>query len=138
MAEEGTLRLARLSGNHDAIDVVLLDIDLPKITGRDALRKIKNENPDVKVVIASGYLEPNVKSEIDRAGVKYSLSKPYRPDEVVRTLPKPDRRRIIGAGRITDLRSAILATTPARSHIAFPISRKTPIMPCRLTREFFK
>ena len=65
---------------------MLLDIGLPKIAGRDVLRKIKNENPDVKVVIASGYLEPNVKSEIDRAGVKYFLSKPYRPDEVVRTL----------------------------------------------------
>ena len=48
--------------------------------------KIKHENPDVKVVIASGYLEPKLKSEIGRAGVKYFLSKPYRPDEVVRTL----------------------------------------------------
>jgi hypothetical protein len=25
-------------------------------------------------------------TEIDRAGIKYFLSKPYRPDEVVRTL----------------------------------------------------
>jgi DNA-binding NarL/FixJ family response regulator len=40
----------------------------------------------VKVIIASGYLEPKLKSEIDRAGVKHFLSKPYRPDEVVRTL----------------------------------------------------
>lgn len=50
------------------------------------VRKIKNENPDVTVVIASGYLEPQLKSEIDRTGVKYFLSKPYRPVDVVRTL----------------------------------------------------
>jgi two-component system cell cycle sensor histidine kinase/response regulator CckA len=50
------------------------------------LRRIKTENPDAKVVIASGYLEPEVKAEIDRAGVKYFLSKPYRPDEVVQAL----------------------------------------------------
>ena len=56
------------------------------MTGREVLRHIKNENPDAKVVIASGYLEPGVKSEIDRAGVKYFLSKPYRPDEVVQAL----------------------------------------------------
>jgi two-component system, cell cycle sensor histidine kinase and response regulator CckA len=56
------------------------------MAGRDVLLNIKNENPDVKVIIASGYLEPQLKSEIDKAGVKYFLSKPYRPDEVVRTL----------------------------------------------------
>jgi DNA-binding NarL/FixJ family response regulator len=50
------------------------------------LLTIKNENQDVKVVITSGYLEPKLKSEINRAGVKYFLSKPYRPDEMVRTL----------------------------------------------------
>ena len=35
---------------------MLLDIGLPKVAGRDVLLKIKNENPDVKVVIASGYI----------------------------------------------------------------------------------
>jgi len=37
-------------------------------------------------VIASGYLEPDLSSEIDRAGVKYFLHKPYMLDEVVKTL----------------------------------------------------
>ena len=72
--------------NKEAIDAVLLDLGLPKMTGRDVLRKIKNENPDAKVVIASGYLEPELKGEIDQAGVKYFLSKPYRPDQVVQAL----------------------------------------------------
>ena len=48
--------------------------------------KIKTENPDAKVVIASGYLEPELKSDIDRAGVKYFVPKPYSPDEVVQAL----------------------------------------------------
>ena len=85
-ASDGETALNVYRRSKEAIDVVLLDIGLPKIAGRDVLLKIKNENPDVKVVIASGYLEPKLKSEIDRAGVKYFLSKPYRPDEVVRTL----------------------------------------------------
>jgi CheY-like chemotaxis protein len=85
-AADGETALNIYRRNRETIDVVLLDIDLPKVAGRDVLLKIKNENPDVKVVIASGYLEPELKSEIDRAGVKYFLPKPYRPDEVVRTL----------------------------------------------------
>ena len=48
--------------------------------------KIKNENPDLKVIIASGYLDPKLKSELEGAGIKYFLQKPYMPDEVVRTL----------------------------------------------------
>jgi two-component system cell cycle sensor histidine kinase/response regulator CckA len=85
-AADGETALNIYRRSKKAIDVVLLDIGLPKVAGREVLRKIKNENPHVKVVIASGYLEPELKSEINRAGVKYFLSKPYRPDEVVRTL----------------------------------------------------
>jgi len=85
-AADGETALNIYRRSKEAIDVVLLDIGLPKVAGFDVLRKIKNENPDVKVVIASGYLEPKLRSEIDRAGVKHFLSKPYRPDEVVRTL----------------------------------------------------
>jgi two-component system, cell cycle sensor histidine kinase and response regulator CckA len=85
-AADGETALNMYRRSKQAIDVVLLDIGLPKVAGGDVLLKIKNENPDVKVIIASGYLEPKLKSEIDRAGVKHFLSKPYRPDEVVRTL----------------------------------------------------
>ena len=68
------------------IDIVLLDTGLPKIGGQDVLLKMKNENPDLKVIITSGYLDPKLKSELERAGVKYFLQKPYMPDEVVKTL----------------------------------------------------
>jgi CheY-like chemotaxis protein len=85
-AADGETALNIYRRSKEAIDVVLLDIGLPKVAGGDVLLKIKNENPDVKVVIASGYLEPKLRSEIDRAGVKYFLPKPYRPDEVVKAL----------------------------------------------------
>jgi CheY-like chemotaxis protein len=85
-ASDGETAVETYQHSKEAIDVVVLDLGLPKMTGREVLRHIKNENPDVKVVIASGYLEPEVKSEIDRAGVKYFVPKPYSPDEVVQAL----------------------------------------------------
>jgi CheY-like chemotaxis protein len=69
--------------HKDAIDIILLDLGLPKISGQDVLVKLKTENPDVKIVIASGYLEPDLSSEIERAGVKHFIHKPYVLDDVV-------------------------------------------------------
>jgi two-component system, cell cycle sensor histidine kinase and response regulator CckA len=68
------------------IDVVLLDVGLPKLTGWNVLLKMKEENPGVRVVIATGFLEPKMKTEMFRAGVKHFVVKPYMLDEVVETL----------------------------------------------------
>jgi two-component system, chemotaxis family, CheB/CheR fusion protein len=84
-ATDGEMAVEIYQRHKEAIDIVLLDIGLPKIAGRDVLLKMKNENPDLKVVIASGYLEPELKSELEKAGVKYFLPKPYMPHEVVKT-----------------------------------------------------
>ena len=40
------------------------------------LRQIKNENPDAKIIIASGYLEPELKAEVEQAGVIISNINP--------------------------------------------------------------
>jgi DNA-binding response OmpR family regulator len=69
-----------------AIDVVLLDVGLPKMTGWQVFAKMKVENEDVRVVIASGYLEPKRKAEMSSAGVRDFVTKPYRLDEVVQRI----------------------------------------------------
>jgi two-component system, cell cycle sensor histidine kinase and response regulator CckA len=68
------------------IDVVLLDVGLPKLTGWDVLLRMKEENPDVRVVIATGYLAPQMKTEMLRVAVKHFVDKPYVLDELVETL----------------------------------------------------
>jgi DNA-binding response OmpR family regulator len=68
------------------IDAVLLDVRVPKITGGEVFRRIKEENAAVKVVIASGFLEANIKNQIAFAGVKRFVSKPYILDEVLETV----------------------------------------------------
>jgi len=85
-ATDGEKALEIYRGYEQTIDVVLLDIGLPKIAGQDVLLKIKNENPDVKIIIASGYLEPELKAKIHQAGVNHFLHKPYKLDEMVKTL----------------------------------------------------
>ena len=65
------------------IDAVLLDIRLPKTPGEEVFRRMKEENGAVKVVIASGYLAPDLKSELTFAGVKRFVNKPYVLNELL-------------------------------------------------------
>ena len=65
------------------IDIVLLDLGLPKVTGMDVIPKLKEQNPAVNIVIATGYLEPELKAELFRAGVKDCIYKPYYVNEVL-------------------------------------------------------
>jgi CheY-like chemotaxis protein len=85
-ATDGEQALEVYQRQAEAIDVVLLDIGLPKITGLDVLRKLRQKNRNVNVVVASGYLDPDLKSEIADLGVQHFVDKPYRFDQLVETL----------------------------------------------------
>jgi signal transduction histidine kinase/ActR/RegA family two-component response regulator len=88
--EEATARYRR---NGDEIDVVLLDLDLPKLSGAEVLRNIRARNPDARVVVTSGYLEPELKAALARDGVSRFVHKPYMPQEIIAALedaPEPE------------------------------------------------
>lgn len=85
-ATDGKKALEIYQRHNGTIDVVLLDIGLPKIAGQEVLLKMQEQNPGVRVVIASGYLEPTLKSEISEVGVQHFVDKPYKLDQVVNTL----------------------------------------------------
>lgn len=41
----------------------MLDIGLSKYSGWDIVLRIKEQNPNVRIFVTSGYLEPDIKSE---------------------------------------------------------------------------
>jgi PAS domain S-box-containing protein len=66
---------------HD-IAFVLCDRDLPKLSGLEVYRRCKEINPHVIFAIATGFVDPSVKSEMLSAGVVGVIQKPYLPDDV--------------------------------------------------------
>ena len=64
------------------IAAVLLDVRLPKLAGDEVFRRMKEENPAVKVVMASGFLEPQIKTEMNLTGVNRFVNKPYELDNL--------------------------------------------------------
>ena len=85
-ATDGEQGLDVYQDHKSEIDVVLLDLGLPKMTGMDVIPKLREQNPDVNIVIATGYLEPELKAELLRAGVRECIHKPYLLNEVLETL----------------------------------------------------
>ena len=69
--------------HKEEIDIVVLDLGLPKITGFDVIHELKEQNPGIRIVITTGYLEPQVKSELFQAGVKDCIYKPYLVDDLL-------------------------------------------------------
>jgi PAS domain S-box-containing protein len=65
------------------IALVLSDMGLPKISGWDAFRKMREINPGIKAILASGYLDPNVRSEMLKAGAKDFVQKPYDVNQIL-------------------------------------------------------
>jgi PAS domain S-box-containing protein len=86
VALDGEEALNLFHDHKHEIDVVLLDIGLPKKAGWDVILKMKEENPQVSVVVSSGYIDPESRAKMHQAGVKDFIDKPYTPDAVVEML----------------------------------------------------
>lgn len=82
MAEDGEKGVETYLSHQKEIDLVITDLGLPKLGGEEVFMSIMALDPDARIIIASGYIDVNVKSELSKAGAKYYLQKPYRLEEV--------------------------------------------------------
>ncbi len=78
-ATEGAQAIDMFRLGEDVIELVLLDLGLPGLTGYEALAELQLIDADVKVVIITG-LDPE---EERLPGVLKVLGKPFRPEEVL-------------------------------------------------------
>ena len=85
-AEDGMQGVELYRSHQKEIAVVLSDVGLPLLSGPDVFRKIREINPEAKVILASGFFDPETKSEMFKAGLKNFIQKPYMPDEVLQKI----------------------------------------------------
>jgi len=76
-AKQGLSLLERLS-----FDAILLDLVMPDLDGLEALKKIRALDPDVEVIIITGYGTIQSAVESIKAGAFHFLSKPFVPDDL--------------------------------------------------------
>jgi CheY-like chemotaxis protein len=85
-ALDGLAAIKIFSLNKEKIALVLTDLGLPKLDGAAVFTSMKEIDPNVKIILASGYLEPNLKSNLLRSGAKDFIQKPYSPNLVLRKI----------------------------------------------------
>lgn len=80
-AENGAEFLSKLT--QEKIDVVLLDLNMPIMDGKETLQILRENFPDIKVIILSMHDDPWIVSEMMREGAHSFLKKNCSFDEMM-------------------------------------------------------
>lgn len=83
-AVTGEEAVKQFAEHADRISLLLSDVIMPKMNGKDAYDQIKGTRPDVKVLFMSGYTADNIKSKGILADGVPLLTKPIIPDQLLR------------------------------------------------------
>lgn len=76
LAKDGEEGLMMFKENFGRVNVVLLDMIMPKMPGRELFRQMLSIDPDVKVIISSGHDENHFQDPVMKSAKKY-LKKPF-------------------------------------------------------------
>lgn len=82
VAENGAQALEVYRSRHQEIDLVILDMIMPVMSGRQTFAALKAIDGQCRVVIASGFSKEEDMAELKKQGVKGFISKPYRRHEL--------------------------------------------------------
>lgn len=100
VAKNGEEALALME--HHPFDVVLLDLIMPTMDGREALPLIKRRRPQVKVIMMTAFATIESAVSLMRKGADDYLTKPFKIDELVTSV-----RRVLEEARMQACREVI-------------------------------
>jgi len=73
--------------------IVLLDMNLPDISGMEVLEKIKRMNPDIEIIIITAYATIKSAIETVKKGAYDYIAKPFTPDDLRLSVQKTLREK---------------------------------------------
>jgi DNA-binding response OmpR family regulator len=71
-----------------APDLILLDIQMPKMSGLEALREIRKIAPQVKIIMLTGEKAPEIIESVARLGANHYMTKPIQLDELLKEMKR--------------------------------------------------
>jgi len=72
--------------NRADIDMIILDMIMPDMSGSETFDQLKSVNPDIKVLLSSGYSIDSEASEILSRGCDGFIQKPFNMDQLSRKM----------------------------------------------------
>jgi PAS domain S-box-containing protein len=78
VAENGKVAVDVCKDHMDDIDLVLLDMTMPVMDGKETYEELSKLNPEIKVIVSSGFNEEETISQFARQETVRFIQKPYR------------------------------------------------------------
>lgn len=83
LAQNGEEAVVKYKEHKDEIALVISDVGLPKMSGIELFHALLQINPEIRTILASGFIEPGVSSELYKKGIKEIIHKPYNTIEIL-------------------------------------------------------
>ncbi len=81
-------RVQRFLQEHNEVDLVMLDVNLPTLSGLEVLKQIRQSNNDLPVIMISGFVSTENAIEAMREGAYEYLTKPFEISRLIDTVNK--------------------------------------------------
>lgn len=94
LASCGEEALQRCQEYKKKLALVILDVIMPGLGGKETFFRLRNRYPEIRVLLSSGYSTDGEVGEIVREGVGGFIQKPYKEEELIEKV-----REILDAGK---------------------------------------
>ncbi len=88
MSFDGVAGLDYYREHYQDIDLVILDLIMPRMNGLDVFKEMKQINPNVRVVVSSGFSHTQAKRQMLDCGALGVLTKPFHSIELSKIVAK--------------------------------------------------
>ena len=88
IADSGAQAIAHLKKEGKKIDIVILDMLMPEMDGKETFAQLRGIRPDVPVLIASGHAYSDQIDHVMKNGCNGYIQKPYRASELHKEIQK--------------------------------------------------
>jgi CheY-like chemotaxis protein len=89
-ASHGEEALRRLE-HPGGFDLMILDHNMPGLTGADTLRQLRNSRPELPVILSSGFLDVQTEALLAGIPLVWMLKKPYQVRDIKKALTEVSR-----------------------------------------------
>jgi two-component system, cell cycle sensor histidine kinase and response regulator CckA len=91
-AKDGAEAVELFSQKKDEIALVILDLGLPKLNGWEVFRKMKEIDPCLPAIFATGFMAPQIESQLLAGDATAVIMKPYQLDEILEKISSVMKR----------------------------------------------
>ncbi|MFZ4620227.1 MAG: response regulator [Bacteroidota bacterium] len=85
-ASDGFSALEKFRNDHTTIDLVITDFSMPTMDGASLYRELRTIAPTTPVILSSGFLDPVIRSQLLKDGIRQIINKPFRSEEIIRAV----------------------------------------------------